>query len=152
MRYGRSSVALTLPALAMALAVALQAHRRPNADAAAAGALAQRNAAAARIANPVQADAASLAAGRQLFEKNCASCHGNSGKGDGQMGEELNPKPADLTRAERKHGSSDGEIFVVIRDGVKGTGMKSFNSKLTTRQIWDLVNYVRSLSTPAKSH
>jgi mono/diheme cytochrome c family protein len=101
--------------------------------------------------NPVAADATSIAAGKQLFEKNCASCHGKTGVGDGAMGSELNPKPSNLTDAEWKHGSSDGEIFAVIKDGVKGTGMKGFNSKLTAHQIWDTVNYVRSLG-PAKSH
>ena len=67
------------------------------------------------------------------------------------MGEDLDPKPADLTDAEWKHGPSDGEIFTVIRDGVKGTGMKSFSKKLTVHQIWDVINYVRSIG-PSKSH
>ena len=61
------------------------------------------------------------------------------------MGAELNPKPSDLSDADWKHGSSDGEIFVVIRDGVKNTGMKTFAKKLTAHQIWDVVNYVRSI-------
>lgn len=107
---------------------------------------------AAKAKNPVTADATSIAAGKQLFEKNCASCHGKTGKGDGMMGEELNPKPADLTSTTRKHGTTDGEVFAVVKDGVKGTGMKGFNSKLTTHQLWDVVNYVQTLSGPAKSH
>ena len=106
---------------------------------------------AAKLKNPNPADAASIEAGKQVYEKNCASCHGKTGAGDGAMGAELNPKPSNLTDAEWKHGSSDGEIFTVIKDGSKGTAMKSFNSKLTTKQMWDVVNYVRSLS-PAKSH
>src|SRR5262245_11883521 len=106
---------------------------------------------AAKITNPVAADAASIAAGKQIYEKNCASCHGKTGAGDGAMGSELNPKPSVLSDADWKHGSSDGEIFTVIKDGVKGTGMKAFNSKLTTKDIWNVVNYVRSLG-PAKSH
>jgi high-affinity iron transporter len=106
---------------------------------------------AAKQKNPVPADAASIEAGKQVYEKNCANCHGKTGVGDGMMGAELNPKPANLVDADWKHGSTDGEIFTVIKDGVKGTGMKSFNSKLTTRQMWDVVNYVRSLG-PAKSH
>jgi copper transport protein len=106
---------------------------------------------AAKVTNPVKADATSIAAGKQLYEKNCANCHGKTGKGDGMMGEELNPKPADLTDNEWKHGSTDGEIFAVIKDGVKGTGMKGFNSKLTAHQMWDVINYVRSLG-PATSH
>lgn len=106
---------------------------------------------AAKQQNPVPADAASIAAGQQVYEKNCANCHGKTGAGDGMMGAELNPKPSDLTDGQWKHGSTDGEIFTVIKNGVKGTGMKAFNSKLTTRQIWDVVNYVRSIG-PAKSH
>jgi mono/diheme cytochrome c family protein len=107
--------------------------------------------AAAKIPNPVKADAASIAAGKTIFDKQCSPCHGDAGKGDGMMGDELEPKPSNLTDAEWKHGSSDGEIFVVIRDGVKGTGMKSFSKKLTVHQIWDVVNFVRSIG-PAKSH
>jgi mono/diheme cytochrome c family protein len=106
---------------------------------------------AAKQKNPVAADATSVAAGKEVYEKNCANCHGATGAGDGKMGAELNPKPSNFTDNEWKHGSSDGEIFAVIKDGVKGTGMKSFNSKLTTHQIWDVVNYIRTLS-PAKSH
>jgi mono/diheme cytochrome c family protein len=100
---------------------------------------------AAALRNPVVASAASIAAGKIQYEKQCAGCHGDSGKGDGAMGEELNPKPADLTDAEWKHGSTDGEIFTVIHDGVKTTGMKPFARKMTTHQMWDLVNYLRSL-------
>jgi mono/diheme cytochrome c family protein len=103
---------------------------------------------AAKIKNPVAADAASIAAGQALFDKHCAACHGDAGKGDGIMGDDLDPKPADLTDADWKHGSSDGEVFVVVRDGVKGTGMKSFSKKLTVHQIWDVINYVRSIGPP----
>jgi len=106
---------------------------------------------AAKLKNPAPGDAASIAAGKQVYEKNCTNCHGKTGAGDGAMGSELNPKPSNLSDADWKHGSSDGEIFTVIKDGVKGTGMKGFNSKLTTKQIWDVVNYVRTLG-PAKSH
>ena len=106
---------------------------------------------AAKQKNPVAADAASVAAGKTVFDKNCANCHGKTGTGDGAMGAELNPKPSNLTDAEWKHGDTDGEIFLVIKDGAKGTGMKSFNSKLTEHQIWDVINYIRSIG-PAKSH
>lgn len=130
-------------ALAASLMVAPQQH--PTAPGA------HKHPEAAKQKNPVPADAASIAAGKQVYEKNCANCHGKTGAGDGMMGAELNPKPSDLTDADWKHGSTDGEIFTVVKDGVKGTGMKAFNSKLTARQIWDAVNYVRSLG-PAKSH
>jgi mono/diheme cytochrome c family protein len=106
---------------------------------------------AAKQKNPVTADATSIAAGKQVYEKSCANCHGKTGAGDGAMGAELNPKPSNLADADWKHGSTDGEIFAVIKDGVKGTGMRSFNSKLTPHQMWDVINYIHTLS-PAKSH
>jgi mono/diheme cytochrome c family protein len=109
---------------------------------------AHRHPEAAKIKNPVAADAASIAAGQVLFDKHCAACHGDAGKGDGIMGDDMDPKPANLTDADWKHGSSDGEIFAVIRDGIKSTGMKSFSKKLTIHQIWDVINYVRSIGPP----
>lgn len=119
-------------------AVAAQEHQHPEGGA-------HRHPAAAKLKNPVAADAASIAAGKQTYDKQCAGCHGDSGKGDGSMGEELNPKPANLVDADWKHGSSDGEIFVVIRDGVKNTGMKPYARKIKAHDIWNVVNYVRSI-------
>lgn len=106
---------------------------------------AHRHPAAAKLKNPVAADNASITAGRQIYDKQCAGCHGDTGTGDGAMGEELNPKPANLVDADWKHGSTDGEIFVVIRDGVRNTGMKPYARKMTAHQMWDVVNYVRSI-------
>src|SRR5437870_1298438 len=63
---------------------------------------------AAKLKNPIPSDAKSIAEGRQLFTKLCISCHGATAKGDGRGGALLKPKPADLTDAEWKHGSTDG--------------------------------------------
>ena len=125
-------------AVPAALAARTQEHQHPAGGA-------HRHPAAAALKNPVNADATSIAAGKQAYDKQCAGCHGDTGKGDGAMGEELNPKPANLVDADWKHGSSDGEIFVVIRDGVKNTGMNPFGRKMTTHQMWDTVNYLRSI-------
>jgi cbb3-type cytochrome c oxidase subunit III len=102
---------------------------------------------AAKMKNPVAMSPESIAAGQKVFAQNCASCHGEGGKGDGKMGAELKPPPSNLADTDWKHGSSDGEIFVVIRDGVQKTAMKSFKSKLTPDQIWQVVNYVHSLGS-----
>ena len=107
--------------------------------------------ATAALKNPVPATAESIAAGRTVYEKQCVSCHGDAGLGDGRMGVELDPKPANLVDAEWKHGSTDGDIFTVIRKGAKGTGMKAYGRKMTTHQVWDVVNYIRSIG-PHKSH
>ena len=124
-------------ALTLALAAAPQEHQHE--------AGAHHHPEAAKVKNPVPSDATSIGAGKEIFAKNCVSCHGDTGKGDGKMGEELNPKPSDLTDAEWKHGSTDGEIFKVIHDGSPKTGMKPYGRKLTEHQIWDVVNYIRSI-------
>lgn len=113
---------------------------------------AHRHPEAAMVKNPVPSTPDSIAAGKTVFGKNCVSCHGETGKGDGKMGEELNPRPANLTAGDWKHGSSDGEIFTVIHDGVQKTGMKAFGRKLSEHEIWDVVNYIRSIGpAPNKS-
>ncbi len=114
---------------------------------------AHQHADAAKITNPVAADLRSIAAGAKLYAQNCASCHGLAGQGDGKMAEELKPKPSNLVDASWKHGSTDGEIFTLIRDGATGTPMKAFGKKLTAEQTWDVINYLRSIGpTPGASH
>src|SRR5213075_1256213 len=65
-----------------------------------------RHPAAAKLKNPVAADAKSIAAGKALYARHCAECHGDEGKGDGTMAEDMDPKPPNLTDADWKHGSS----------------------------------------------
>ena len=126
-----------------------QEHQHPGAQHPATGA--HHHPEAAKIHNPVAADQTSIAEGQKLYSKYCSECHGDTGKGDGEMAGDLTPRPPDLTDADWKHGSTDGEMFVVVRDGVKGTGMKSFAKKMTAHQMWDVINYVRSLG-PKASH
>jgi mono/diheme cytochrome c family protein len=109
------------------------------------------HAAAAALKNPVKATPESIAAGKKLFTAQCATCHGETGKGDGKMAASMTePKPSDLTDATWKHGSTDGEIFTVIKDGSKGTGMRGYASRMKTDDLWNLVNYTRTLASAAK--
>ena len=113
------------------------------------------NAAAKAIKNPVPATPESIAAGKTIFQKSCSVCHGTGGQGDGSIVKTLKPeavKPANLTDAKWDHGSTDGEIFVTIRDGIGApTGMmKPQKEKLKETDIWNLVNYVRSLGPKGK--
>jgi mono/diheme cytochrome c family protein len=108
---------------------------------------------AAATKNPVKATPASIAAGKKLYDTQCATCHGESGKGDGKMAASITtgPKPSDLTDASWKHGSTDGEIFTLIRDGSKGTGMRGYAARMKPDDIWNVVNYLRTLGpAPAK--
>ena len=87
----------------------------------------------------------SIADGGTLFSRNCASCHGKAGMGDGPAAKQLTPPPSNLVDAEWKHGATDNEIFAVIRSGVPKTPMKGFASKLTEHEIGDVINYLRSI-------
>jgi len=145
----RSSSRIALLASVMAaatwtLSVAAQDHSQHAEDA-------HQHADAAKIKNPVKPAPASIAAGKTLYDTQCASCHGTTGKGDGKMAAMMNPpKPSDLTDANWKHGSSDGEIFTLISEGSKGTGMRGYASRMKTEDIWNVVNYLRTLGPQAR--
>ena len=100
---------------------------------------------AAAVKNPVAPTPNSINKGRQAFMKACRHCHGPKGLGDGPLAPK-NPSPANLTDAEWKYGSSDGEIFSIIANGVGGDSeMKGLRSELTTTDMWNIVNYLRSI-------
>lgn len=102
--------------------------------------------------NPVAANAASIKSGLTLYNKNCRHCHGLRGKGDGPLAPR-NPKPSDLTDGKWDHGSSDGEIFAVIWNGAPApmSEMKPMKGTLTEKNVWEIVNYLRSIGPAAKA-
>ena len=100
---------------------------------------------AAAVKNPVASSPNSINKGRQAFMKACRHCHGPKGLGDGPLAPK-NPSPADLTDAEWKYGSSDGEIFAIISNGVGGDSeMKGVRSEMTATDMWNIVNFLRSI-------
>ena len=104
---------------------------------------------AAAVKNPVASNANSINKGRQAFQKACRHCHGPKGIGDGPLAPK-NPSPANLTDDEWKYGSSDGEIFAIISNGVGGDSeMKGVRSELTATDMWSIVNYLRSIGPPS---
>ncbi len=102
------------------------------------------NPAAARISSPVAATPESVASGRRTYRRLCALCHGAEGKGDGG-GAGGGGVPADLTAGKWTYGGSDGEIFAVIHDGTSAD-MQGYSDQLSDTDIWNLVNYIRTLS------
>ena len=95
------------------------------------------------LGNPVEATRASVARGRQRYVFDCRQCHGNTGKGDGDMSH-AGGVPSDFTDDVWQHGESDGEIFLVIRDGVTAD-MLGYEDQIPEEDIWHLVNYIKSL-------
>ncbi|HEX8186368.1 MAG TPA: cytochrome c [Blastocatellia bacterium] len=108
----------------------------------------RRNAEAQKLKNPVPSSNESIEAGRKLYQRHCAGCHGPQGKGDGSLALS-GGTPSDLTDDAWDYGSSDGEIFVVIRDGVSND-MLAYKDKLTEKQVWELVNFIRNLGPGSK--
>jgi mono/diheme cytochrome c family protein len=99
-----------------------------------------------KLKNPVAADAKSVSAGRAAYQKYCRFCHGPEGLGDGPSAPK-GSKPSNLTDKEWDRGSTDGEIFVVLRDGAGPKfEMKGFKGRMTDQDMWHVVNYVRSLA------
>jgi mono/diheme cytochrome c family protein len=104
------------------------------------------------IRKPVASSRASIAAGRRAYVANCAACHGNRGQGAVKAGttlsiieEQRGKQPPDLTDDQWDHGSSDGDIFRVIERGLPPTMMPGFDARIPDREIWSIVNYLRSL-------
>jgi mono/diheme cytochrome c family protein len=96
---------------------------------------------AAERNNPISADGASLARGEKLYRTHCASCHGPSGEGDGPAAAALTPKPSDLREMAGEHPA--GDLAWKIANG-RGP-MPAWKGILSGPQIWDLVNYLKSL-------
>jgi len=98
-----------------------------------------------QMKNPVASSPESIKAGQALFQKNCRFCHGADAKGNGPMAPE-GTHPSNLTDDKWDRGSTDGEIFLVIRDGAGPKfDMKGYKSKMSETDIWNVVNYLRSL-------
>ncbi len=102
---------------------------------------------AAKLKNPVPANAASIAAGQQLYAKYCRFCHGASGRADSPSAPK-DMQPSNLTDATWTRGSTDGEIYTVIQEGAgPDYKMKGLKGKITDQDTWHLVNFVRSLGS-----
>ena len=107
-------------------------------------------AAAAKVAtNPIPSSEASIKAGRAVYAKTCRPCHGLQGKGDGVTAPP-GSKPANLVDAEWKYGSSDGEIFKTIKEGVKPFDvMEPWGRKISDTDIWHTINFLRDQAAKA---
>lgn len=97
--------------------------------------------------NPLQATADNLAAGRHIYQQDCAMCHGTSGRGDGPAGKALNPPPADLAWTVRMPIASDPFLYWTIAEGGApvGSAMPAYKGMLKEDDAWKLILYLRSL-------
>jgi mono/diheme cytochrome c family protein len=95
--------------------------------------------------NPIAASDETLTQARAHFADHCATCHGNDGGGNTMYGKGLYPKPPDL-RATETQKLSDGELFWIIENGVRFTGMPAFGGGHGSQDdSWKLVLFIRHL-------
>jgi len=97
---------------------------------------------------------AAIARGRELYARDCAACHGESGQGDGLVGRNLpgmaamdssmRRGPADFTDAAQMLGASDLLLQGKILRGGMGTGMPEWRTLYTDEEMWDAISFLRS--------
>jgi predicted CXXCH cytochrome family protein len=97
--------------------------------------------AAKQDTNPLGADPADTAAGRDLFRQKCEVCHAYDGSGKTEVGVGEYPRPPALRTSVGE--ISDGEMFYHIRNGIRNTGMPAWN--MPDQQVWQLVAFIRTL-------
>ncbi|MGQ0810544.1 MAG: c-type cytochrome [Nitrospiraceae bacterium] len=97
-------------------------------------------------ANPVPASREALAEGLAHFADHCATCHANDGSGKTPIGQNVYPKAPDL-RLPDTQSMSDGELFFIIHNGIRFTGMPAWGSGDPDKDLdsWKLVHFIRHL-------
>jgi cytochrome c553 len=96
--------------------------------------------------NPMPLTPEILKESRAHFADHCAVCHGNDGKGETEMGQHMYPRAPDMTLAATQS-LSDGELFGIIENGIRLTGMPGWGNGTaeSARSTWTLVHFVRHL-------
>jgi copper resistance protein D len=94
--------------------------------------------------------AISVANGLSLYRDSCVVCHGIEGQGDGPAAEDLRPKPADLT-ARHAANHTAGDLYWWLSYGVEQTAMPGFSESLSEEERWDLINFLRALSSAERA-
>lgn len=88
---------------------------------------------------------ATLGQGRAIFEKNCVSCHGVTGAGNGPRAAEFSPHPAAIGNRSTMHDRTPALLYRIVSVGIQGTMMAGWSSKLSSDERWAVVQYVNSL-------
>lgn len=96
------------------------------------------------LRNPLPATPEVVAEGRAHFADHCASCHANDGGGDTPLGRGLFPRAPDLRQPATQR-LTDGEIFWIIENGVRFTGMPAWDEPGRESESWELVHFIRRL-------
>jgi mono/diheme cytochrome c family protein len=101
--------------------------------------------------NPSVATPEVLQKAMRHFADHCASCHANNGSGDTEIGRNLYPRAPDMRQAATQN-LTDGEIYYIIHNGIRWTGMPAWGASDFDPESWELVHFIRRLPqlTPAE--
>jgi mono/diheme cytochrome c family protein len=99
------------------------------------------------LVNPLKDNTPATGEGKKTYITYCAPCHGEKGKGDGVASAGLSKSPADHTSSGVQK-QTDGAIFWKISEG--NTPMPGYKKILSETQVWQLTNYIRTLSKASK--
>jgi mono/diheme cytochrome c family protein len=96
--------------------------------------------------NPIRDSPEVLAEARVHWADHCAACHSNNGRGDAEMGRHMYPPAPDMRQPDTQR-LTDGELFYIIQNGVRLTGMPSWGSGAGHDELdsWKLVRFIRHL-------
>ena len=101
------------------------------------------------LTNPLEGDPDAIAAGEEIYTTNCATCHGENGKGDGPAAAGLDPQPADFTDQAMMMDMSDGYLFWRVTEGGAfepfNSAMPPWGQSLTEDERWQVISYIRTL-------
>ena len=102
-------------------------------------------------ANPLPDSPENIAKGERLYYKDakpttCALCHGLKGNGNGSLASALDPPPRNFTCVELMDTIPDGQLFWIIKNGSKGTGMPIHKETLSDKKIWQLIRFIRQFA------
>ena len=100
---------------------------------------------AGKMQNPLPQTDQVVSQGQEVFLGSCAQCHGPDGRGDSDIGPRMNPVAMDLSSPHVQHWS-DAELFWIIQNGVRLTGMPSWRSSISANDTWALTRFIHQLS------
>lgn len=100
----------------------------------------------ADLNNPYPALVENLVHGEKLYQAQCQMCHGESGQGDGIAGNQLRPRPANLSLTRRLPITTDAYYFWTLSEGGQslGTAMPAFREQLSDKEMWQIIRYINT--------
>jgi mono/diheme cytochrome c family protein len=98
------------------------------------------------VTNPIKSSDESLASGKQVFDTNCATCHGSNGNGQGPAAHGITTFPRQLWVWNNTDASTDGYLYWFITNG--RNEMPPWGLILSENERWDVINYIKTLKNP----